>query len=154
MQSEHNLEESLFGSSEGKNNRLGKDLHYVFIADKYGIDSAFELIKFKLGNELNSCLTLIYSIHRLLPLPLYKSELEMLERRFPSKFIAWYVFSRNTIPPDNFEMNQQIIEIVINSNTSRFIQFLILGQEEFTGMVIGRLHFLGIKSNQIRSLIF
>jgi hypothetical protein len=154
MQPEHNLAESLFVRSEVKNSRPGKNLHYVFIADKYGINSAFELIKFKLGNELNSCLTLIYSIHQLLPLPLYKSELKMLERRFPSKFIACYVISRNTTPPDNFEMNQQIIEIVINSNTSGFMQFLILGQEEFIGMVADRLHFLGIKSNHIRSLIF
>jgi hypothetical protein len=154
MQPEKNLEESLFISFERINSRFGSNLHYVFIADNRGINSAFELIKFKLGNELNSCLTLIYSIHKLLPIPLFKSELEILEKRFPSKFIACYAFSRNVNPLDNFEINQQIIEVVINSNTSGFMQFLILGKEEFIGMVTDRLQFLGIKSNHISSQIF
>jgi hypothetical protein len=135
------------------NNSSGDSAHFVFISDESGIITAFEQIKSKLRSEFNGCLTLIYSTPVYLSRPLFRAELENLEKRFPSKLITHYVSNRSPHPSDNPETHQQIMEIVINSNTCGMMQFLILGQEEFAGMVIGRLQFLGIKSNQLNSQI-
>lgn len=131
----------------------GKNSHFVFVTDHNGIDSVFELLKSKLKNELNSCLSLVYSITEHLPLPLFKAELESLEKRYPSQLITYYVFNKNAVAPENSELNQQILEIVINCNTCDFMEFMIMGHEDLVPMVIDRLQFLGIKSNQINSKI-
>ena len=140
-------------SSGLKKSTSGDSSHFVFISDESGIIPVFEQIKSKLRSEVNGCLTLIYSTPVYLSRPLFRSELENLEKRFPSKLITHYVFNRNPRPSDNSDTHQQILEVVINSNTCGIMQFLILGHEEFGGMIAGRLQFLGIKANQIKSQI-
>jgi hypothetical protein len=55
--------------------------------------------------------------------------------------------------PGNSDINQQLLEIIINSNTCEMLQFLVLGQEDLVIRVTGRLLFLGIQPNQIHSQI-
>jgi hypothetical protein len=136
-------------SSGLKKSRCGDNSHFVFVSDESGIIPVFELIKSKLRSELNGCLTLIYSTPVYLSRPLFRAELDNLEKRFPSKLITHYVFNRNPHPSDNTEAHQQIFEIVINSNTCGMMQFLIVGQEEFADMATGRLQFLGVRTYQI-----
>ena len=129
------------------------DAHFVFVANETGICSAFESIKSRLRNERNNCLSLIYSISRLHPQPLFISELESLERRYPSRLITYYLYTRDQDLTDKPDMNQQILEIVINSNICESIQFLILGDAMLVELVTDRLHFLGIHPDQISSQI-
>ena len=137
-----------------KNRGSEQDNHFVFVTDDSGISSAFNQIKSHLRNEEFSFLTLIYFVLDAATQPLFKSEIENLEKRYPSKLITHFVFSESRISPDNFEKYQQILEIVINSNTCDEIQYLIIGELNLFGMISDRLHFLGINSNQIKSQIF
>ena len=136
-----------------ENSGIGKSAHFICISSESGIIQAFEQIKSRLGGELNSCLTLLYSIPADLSLPLFKAELDSLEKRFPSRLITYYLFSHPHHPFENSGRHQQVLEIVINSNTCTRMQFQVLGQEDFVGMVVERLHFLGIKTYQIKSQI-
>jgi len=140
-------------SSGTKNGKPQDSAHFVYISDESGIITAFDQIKSKLRCELNGYLTLIYSTPVYLSQPLFRAELENIEKRFQSRLITHYVYNRNPHPSDNPDNHQQILEIVINSNTCRMMQFLILGHEEFASTVTGRLQFLGIKSDQISSQI-
>ncbi len=151
MQTEKKVKDSV--SSRNKNAVQEESAHIVYISDECGIITAFEQIKSKLRSELNGCLTLIYSTPVYLTQPLFKAELESLEKRFQSRLITHYVFNRNPRPSDNPDTHQQILEIVINSNICGTMQFSILGHEEFAGMIAGRLKFLGITTNQIKSQI-
>lgn len=151
MQTEKKIKDLV--SSRNQNASPEESAHFVFVSDESGIVTAFEQIKSKLRGELNGCLTLIYSTTVYLSQPLFKAELESLEKRFQSKLITHYVFNRNPNPSDNPDTHQQILEIVINSNICGMIQFSVMGHDEFAGMIAGRLQFLGIKTNQISSQI-
>lgn len=131
-----------------------ENLHCVIIADHYGIDTAFDTIKSKIRQESNSFLTLIYSIKWLLPTPLYQAELELLERRFPARLITNYVFNFELLAADSLLMNQQVLEVTINSDISEQMNFQLYGSEELCESAIGRLLYLGININQISSHIF
>jgi ferredoxin-NADP reductase len=153
MQTEKKVTESHL-TTTGKNTiRLEKNAHFVFITGERGINDAFELIKSKLRNEPDSCLTLIYFYSAYLSQPLFKAELENLEKRFPSKLITHFLSCRNEHLPEYLESHQQILEIVINSNTFSTMLFMIQGNEEMINSFSDRLHFLGIKSNHIHSQI-
>ena len=128
---------------------LGENLHYILVADHHGIDNAFEAIKCKIRKEPNSYLTLIYVVQWLFPKPLYQFELELLERRFPSRLIVFYAFNCEMIAPGLSEVEQQLLEIIINANTSETMHFQIAGEEELVDAVSHRLHFLGINPSQI-----
>jgi ferredoxin-NADP reductase len=151
------LESKVIGSvkktSDEKSIRKDKNAHLVFITGESGITEAFKLIKSKLTSDPESCLTLIYYTSAYLSQPLFKAELENLEKRFPSKLITHYLFCRNQERSESFESHQQILEIVINSNTCNTIQFTIQGSEEMIHTICDRLQFLGIKSNHIHSQI-
>lgn len=154
MQPKQNVNEAPIVETNCQNKRLGDNLHEVFITDHNGIDLAFDKIKCKIRNEPGSFLTLIYSIQWLFPTPLYQSELELLERRFPSRLLTYYAFNCDMVSLGISEIDQQLLEIVINSNTSDYFHFHTIGQEELIESVTSRLLFLGIKSNQISSHIF
>ena len=140
-----------FGVKQG---RTGTNSHFAFVTDDSGIYSAFELIKMKLKDGCNSFLSLIYSVNDPLSPPLFFTELESLERRYFSQLITYYEYSGGISLPENSEMNQRLLEIIINCNTCEKMQFLLLGREEFVANVTDRLQFLGINSNQINSQIF
>jgi len=153
MQTEKELPELDWVISGFKKIWQEKNAHFVFISGENGIHIVFDLIKSKLKNEQNCCLTLIYFTSAYLSQPLFKAELENLEKRFPSKLITHYLFTGNQNHPENISWHQQILEIVINSNTFNTMPFLIIGNEELVASVSDRLHFLGIKSNHIYSHI-
>ena len=130
------------------------DTHVVFIADQSGISTAFEMIKSMLGSGQNNCLTLIYSIPENTVQPLFKAELESIEKRYPAQLLSYYVSGKGLIPRDQIDKIQQLLEIVINCNTRRSMQFLLMGQTEQTETVAGRLYYLGINTTQIYSQTF
>jgi hypothetical protein len=153
MLSEEKVSESNLIATRDSQIWLQENIHFVYVTGESGIIEVFELIEAKLKSQPDSCLTLIYFTSVYLSQPMFKAELESLEKRFPSRLIIHYLFCRNQHHPENFETHQQILEIVINSNTCSTIQFLIQGNEEMISTIADRLHFLGIKSNQIHSQI-
>jgi hypothetical protein len=153
MQTEKELPELDWVTSGFKKTLQKKNAHFVFITGDNGIHIVFDLIKSKLKNEHHCCLTLIYFTSAYLSQPLFKAELENLEKRFPAKLISHYLFTGNQNYPENSIWHQQILEIVINSNTRTAMQFLILGNEELVGTLTDRLHFLSIHSTHIYSQI-
>jgi len=130
-----------------------KKAHFVFVTGENGIPTVFDLVKSKLKNDQKSCLTLIYFTSAYASQPLFKAELESLEKRFPTKLITHYSFSTNANHPEDTAWHQQVLEIVINSNTFNTMSFLIIGNDELVASVTDRLHFLSVKSNHIYSHI-
>jgi len=151
MQTEKGFRKSPADGYEGIS--LGESAHFICISSESGITAAFEQIKAALRGEANQCLTLVYSTPADPTQPLFKAELESLEKRFPSRLITHYVSSQHLHAADNSASHQRILEIIINSNTFGRMQFQVLGQEDFAGMIIDRLQFLGIPTNQIISQI-
>ena len=130
------------------------DSHFVFITDDSGIVAVFEQIKSKLGLEANNCLTLVYSISGKEGQPLFKAELESIEKRFPAQLLTHYLFNGNLVLRENADQIQQTIEIIINSNLRKWMQFLVHGEADFVESVSERLHFLGIQPIRIYSQTF
>jgi len=153
MQTEKEGSELVWENPGFKKHWQQKNAHFVFITGENGIHIVFDLIKSKLKNDQNSCLTLIYFTSSYVSQPLFKAELESIEKRFPSKLITHFLFTANQNHPENTAWHQQILEIVINSNTFSVMPFLIIGKEELVASVNDRLHYLGIKSNHIYSHI-
>jgi hypothetical protein len=151
MQSDNHHKKSYAAGFE--NGLQGKSDHCVYICCENGIHTAFDQIKCGLKTGLKDCLTLIYSTPAFLAQPLFKAELENLERRFPSQLLTHYVYRRNQNCDDDSGLHQSILEIVINSNTSPVMDFMVMGKEDFAGMISGRLTYLGINENQIHTQI-
>ena len=154
MHTETNQKGSSVTNSIGAPMGSAHDSHFVFITDDSGIVPVFEQIKSKLGLEVNNCLTLVYSISGKEGQPLFKAELESIEKRFPAQLLTHYLFSGNLIPRENTDQIQQALEIILNCNLRKLVQFLVLGKADFIESVSERLHFLGIKPNQIYSQTF
>jgi len=127
-----------------------KDTHFILISDIKGIGFAFNQLKILLGKNNNNYLSLIYYLFpKVSAHPLFKSELESIEKRFSSKLLVYYAHYNAPSFSDESCANQQILEVVINSNTLNQMQFQVFGNSEFIEIISERLHFLGIKENQI-----
>jgi hypothetical protein len=153
MQTVKNQKESSTPISGDEKLGAGPTLHSVYITDNTGIDRVFERIKSRLREEQFSCLTLIYSIIEGSPVPLFSGELETIERRFPAQLITYYVPVIDLVFPCQPERFQSQLEIVINSNICKHMQFMVHGEASLVEVVVGRLTFLGINATQIHSQI-
>jgi len=154
MQTEANQIGSILANSTESLAGTASDSHFVFITDDSGIIAVFELIKSKLGMEANNCLTLVHSVSGHLGHPLFKAELESIEKRFPSQLLSHYLFRGNLTLRENTDSIQQTLEIIINCNLRKFMKFLVQGEPEFVESVSERLVFLGIRTTQIYSQTF
>lgn len=154
MQTETNQKEASSPISSGTPVGAANDFHFVFITDDSGIVGVFEKLKSKLSLEANNCLTLVYSISGNGGRPLFKAELQSIEKRFPAQLLTHYLFKGNLIPRENADQMQQTLEIIINCNLRKLLQFLVQGETDFVESVSERLHFLGIQPNQIYSQTF
>lgn len=153
MQAEKKSTNFPFAAPGTKTTRVQANFHFVFVTDDSGIHEVFEQIKIKLKDDCNNFLSLIYSISEQITPPLYAAELESLERRYFSQLITYYEFSGVNSCQEASDLNQKLLEIIINCNTCREIEFLLVGHDEFVARATDRLQFLGIHSNQIQSQI-
>ena len=124
------------------------DTHLVIISDETGILTAFNLIKSKLANSSGNFLTLIYSVSQLDNPPLFKSELNSLEKRFSHQLEIHYISDRTNISI-NETILQVTLEVVINCNISTTILFQAVGNEQLVEFAMERLYYLGIRENQL-----
>lgn len=154
MQVQKNQKQYAAATSGIKPDGSANDSHVVFISDDSGIACTFESIKLRLSNGPNSCLTLIYFVSEHPSQSLFKAELDGVGMRFPTQLITYYISDRSLNPLVNAGMNHQILEIVINSNVRKSMQFQIMGEAELAEKIAERLNFLGIHSNKIHLQIF
>ena len=154
MQTDTNQKVAFSTISSGATVELVNDFHLVFITNDSGIVGVFEQIKSKLGLEINNCLTLVYSVSDKESQPLFKAELESIEKRFPAQLQTHYLFKGNLIARENADQIQQTLEIIINCNLRKLMLFWVQGETDFVESVSERLHFLGIQPSQIYSQTF
>lgn len=124
--------------------------HLILICDESGIFDAFKTLKKHLGSRGENFLSLIYSVPENYLNPLFEREITILEQRF---FHNLYTYTLK-IEPGKYDLIQEIIEAIINSNTNLKMQFLIFGKEEFAEYVSGVLEYLNMDTISIKSKIF
>lgn len=138
-----------FSEVDLKESHTAKNSHLVIVTDDYAVPLAISFLKSKLSENVDNCLTLIYSVTQQFQQPLFKSELEGLERRFSHQLLVYYLFMDESFMTYYTEKSQQTFEVVINSNIRRFMEFIVFGKEELVELASVQLRFLGIKEDQI-----
>ncbi len=113
--------------------------HAVFIADNDGMNLLFPLMVNHLKNNgddgLHMSLLYVSEDNTFI----FKEELSVLATRYPTVFIIHY--------KDIFR--QELLEVIINSNTRKNIQFHIAMPEPYRESIAQRLVFLGIETSDI-----
>lgn len=133
--------------------KSGNDAHYVLIADETGIAIAFNRLKKTLADHSFGCITLVYAFLNDVPHPLYKAELQSLEKRF-SNLLEVFIISHEAKASIMKAKIQKSIEVIINSNINAAMQFYAGGNAEMVEQVKKLLCFLGIKEAQITTESF
>lgn len=129
------------------------DSHYVLIADETGIAIAFNRLKKTLADHSFGCITLVYAFLNDVPHPLYKAELQSLEKRF-SNLLEVFILTHEAKASIMKAKIQKSIEVIINSNINNVMQFYAGGNAEMVEQVKKILYFLGIKETQITTEYF
>lgn len=135
----------MFEANNNKN--ITNKSHLVLICDETGIFDAFRIIKEHLGNECDKFLSLIYSVPENYLHPLFEKEISILEKRFSHNLYAYTL----KVEHRKYDLIQEFIEAIINSNTELKMQFFIFGFEEFTDYVSKVLRHLNIDTYSIKS---
>jgi hypothetical protein len=128
----------------GSCKKIKKDTHLVIICDEEGIFNAFELAKERLSEE-DTLLSFVYAVSEEKGHPLFEQELSILECRF----FEYLLVFRPKIERGISCFKQEVLEAVINSNTSKKLRFILFGTESFVGQVEHTLNFLGIPPSQL-----
>jgi len=136
-----------------KDAKSGNDSHYVLIADETGIGIAFNRLKKTLAEHSFGCITLVYAFLNDVANPLYKAELQSLEKRF-SNSLEVFIISHEAKASVMKAKIQKSIEVILNSNINTVIQFYAGGNTEMVEQVKKLLCFLGIKESQITTEYF
>jgi ferredoxin-NADP reductase len=124
-----------------------QSVHYVYLGDKEGMGEIFVKLKKVLASQPDTLVTLIYcSAEDNL---IFSFELEILQKRYPSRLLVYHL--KNS-PIDAAAMLQELLEALINTDTSDNLMFILSGDEEFVHVVTDRLWFLGISKQQIKLL--
>jgi hypothetical protein len=138
----------MFEANTNRNSKKNK-FHLVIVCDESGIFDAFRLLKEHLGSKPEVFLSLIYSVPENNLNPLFEREITILENRFSHNLYTYTL----KIEPGEYDHIQEIIEVIINSNTYLKMQFLIFGNEEFADYVSEILRYLNIDAFSIESHI-
>lgn len=134
---------------EANNNNKKSKFHLVFICDETGIFDAFKIIRERLASGDEIFLSLIYSVPENFLNPLFEKEISILERRFSHHLFTCTL----KVEPGAYELIQEFIEAIINSNTKLEMQFLIFGNDEFADYVAGVLGYLDIDALSVKANI-
>lgn len=122
-----------------QNSDLSHSKHRVFVADNGGIDIGFpeivELLKYDPSSDMHISLLYISQSANFV----FRRELKVLTKRFPTAFITYY----------NRTLQQEIIEMIINTNTKPKIEFFLSVNEELQVMILDKLRFLNIDIENI-----
>lgn len=120
------------------------DTHIVYVVDEVGISEVFVVLKGNLADTQLPMLSLLYYSHS--DSFVFKKELEILQKRFPSKFIVSY---ETGILDGNWMFGQPTVEAIINTNTLPKMCFIISGKSTFIDSAKQLLHFLSVGEIEI-----
>ena len=123
--------------------------HLIFICDENGIFDSFRELKEHLGSRGEIYLSLLYCVPEDYHNHLFEKEITILEKRFSHNLFTSIVKVKSGI----YDLIQEFIEAIINSNTNLKMQFLIFGNAEFVDYVTGVLDYLNIDTFSIESNI-
>lgn len=125
-----------------QNSKLSHSKHIVFIADNEGIDIGFpEIVKLlKYEPPTNMHISLLY-ISESADF-IFRNELKVLTKRFPTTLITYY----------SSTLQQETIEMIINTNTKPKIEFFLSVNEELQATIFNKLRFLSINIEDIHVL--
>jgi len=125
-----------------QNSELSHSKHIVFIADNEGINIGFpeivDLLKYEPPTNIHISLLYISESADFI----FRNELKVLTRRFPTTFITYY----------NQALQQETIEMIINTNTKPKIEFFLSVNEELQVTIFDKLRFLSINIEDIHVL--
>ena len=138
----------MFEVSNISNSKKTK-FHFVLICDESGIFDAFRIIRESLGGRGKIFLSLIYSVPENYLNPLFEREIAILEKRFSHNLYTHTL----KVESGKYDLIQELIEAIINSNTNLKMQFLVFGKEEFVNYVSEVLEYLNIDTFSIKSKI-
>lgn len=124
-------------------------IHKVFITHGNGVFTAFNMVIDSLKSEITNDLTFIYITPELPAKPLFKAELELLERRFNGRLLVYFVDGCQVTSDECLQLKQELLEVVINSNTKPQMYFYLIGNDDFADKANHCLLFLGINANDI-----
>jgi ferredoxin-NADP reductase len=124
-----------------------QSVHYVYAVDKKGMSDIFIRLKNVLASQPDTLATLIYCSAE--DSFIFSKELEVLQKRYPSRLLVYLL---NSSPIGAAAMLQEVLESLINADTSDDLLFILSGDEEFINVVTDRLWFLGIGKQQINLL--
>lgn len=124
-------------------------IHKVFITHGNGIFNAFNMVIDSLKSEITNDLTFIYITPEQPAAPLFKAELELLERRFNGRLLVYFVDGCQVTSDECHLLKQELLEVVINSNTKPQMHFYLIGNEGFIDQASHCLLFLGVSANDI-----
>ena len=115
------------------------DKHLVFVADSDGINTVFLMLVERLKDDrlYGEHLTLLYVSDNYGFV--FKEELDILTKRFPTRFLTCYESSHR----------QETLEAIINTNTKKQMEFHLDLAEEERHSICSELHFLGIDNRNI-----
>jgi hypothetical protein len=138
----------MFEANNTRNYKENK-IHHVLICDETGIFNAFKKLKEHLGNNVETFVTLIYSVPGNYLNPLFEREITILEKRFSHTLVTYTLRSNS----GEYDHIQEFIEAIINSNTTLKIEFLVFGNFEFVDYVSGVLGYFNIETYSIEYYI-
>ena len=118
-------------------------LHFVYAVDEEGMSRIFADFKQKLVLQHHA--TLIYFSPK--DNFIFNRELEILQKRYPHQIILHQMREKLI---DASASIQELLEVVINSNTKDNLIFILSHDEELIHIVSNGLWFLGICKNQIQ----
>lgn len=136
------------GKNENYFETTRKKNELVYIVDSLGLQQAFFSLKSILSIEQANFLSILYFSNDTSEYPLFKRELEYLEKRFQSRLSVLCIKVSNKLTID-----KGTIEVVINCSVVENQNFIIIGEQEFINTVEDELLFLNINEINIEKKI-
>ncbi len=124
--------------------RTDSTSHYVYFADNNGMHHIYPEIKEQLSTDAGNLVSLIY--FQTGETYLFKRELDTLNKRFPVQLVVYYEHTG----PGQENAIQETIEVVLNSNTSGSLNFILAVSEALAAGITSSLLFLDVKQADIR----
>lgn len=124
-------------------------IHQIIVADEIGMASLFPTLKHKLTAEEVEFVSLVYCIqsthyH-------FQPEIEILQKHFPHRLVVF--FQSSTCSHKHYPL-REVLEAIINSNTSVVVEALLSATPELRFEAETELHFLGIQNISFQEQYF
>lgn len=129
------------------------EAHLVLIADENGIANAFSRLKARLADHSASSLTLVYALLHDDKKPMFREELQSLEKRFSTLLEVKMIACEGNIAAMKSRI-REAIEVILNCNIHPVMRFYASGNPEMVEAIRKILVFLGVRPADITTEIY